>query len=202
VCFSVQGGSGRVFCAISRETNKDLAVKVVLCDTAGVKAKELRREYDILAQHRDGDLPMVKPFSQFVFGEFGAGYAMTPRGTGHVLVEDLNYSAHQSTLLQKAFTSLNMLHRVGVIHGDARLANLIRTENGKVVWADLRETCFADGLGYQHDMKTLAASILRHVKPHTSLHADIELYAIVVVSKASENPPLQRIIDRVEELLK
>jgi hypothetical protein len=191
----VQGGMGRVFCAVRREENQEMAVKVVLHkDVASLEC-----EYRILSNAAAG-LPLVRPCSQFVSGDFGAGYAMQPRGSGHALVADLLKARHRTTLLEEAFTTLSTLHKAKLTHRDARLSNLIITIRGPV-WADLMRTV---GIGGQHgfaaDMETLAESVLGVKLDQAVRQAALAYGARVVAQEERKGGQEERKEERVEAL--
>jgi tRNA A-37 threonylcarbamoyl transferase component Bud32 len=158
---------GRVFCAVVPEDNQEVAVKVVLPEDVA----SLESEYITLVNAGPG-LPLVKPCSQFISGEFGSG---------HALVENLLGRTHRTTLLEKAFNTLSTLHKAKLSHGDGRLANLIITK-GDPVWADLCASRTGGRYAFADDMTALAQSILG-VEPEEMLRQSALAYAVRVEDK-------------------
>jgi hypothetical protein len=147
-CVLGQGGMGRVF----RATTGDgpVAIKIVLSRDIG----RLEKEFQILKKFESRPLPLVKPCSEFCFDmSVGAGYAMRPVGK-RSLANDFNVD-----LVCPAFRSLFELHVQGVVHGDARLANLLEDEDGKLFWADVSSATLLPGkFAFSSDMATLIQS--------------------------------------------
>jgi hypothetical protein len=143
-----QGGMGRVFRASMRDCQ--VAVKIVL----PAQAEQLETEFNTLKKLESRSLPLVKPCSEFIYGKsFGAGYALLPVGK-----RSLEGKLGTDQVLA-AFHSLLELHTNGVVHGDARLANLLQDEDGKLIWTDVASANLVPGkIGYRRDIETLIQS--------------------------------------------
>jgi hypothetical protein len=152
-CFLGQGGMGRVFRAWHKQ--KHVAVKVVLPCHAGL----LETEYRLISK-LDPKLPVVQACSELIYGDFGAGYAMSPVGVRSLHDIDLLKKFLRTTYLQEALLVLFRLHDGGFVHGDARLANLILCTSDKkqsLLWIDLAELQENPGpLAFKADVLTFA----------------------------------------------
>jgi hypothetical protein len=143
-----QGGMGRVFRASMRDCQ--VAVKIVL----PAQAEQLETEFNTLKKLESRSLPLVKPCSEFIYDKsFGAGYALLPVGK-----RSLEGKLGTDQVLA-AFHSLLELHTNGVVHGDARLANLLQDEDGKLIWTDVASANLVPGkIGHRRDIETLIQS--------------------------------------------
>lgn len=157
-----EGGMGRVFRAW--QGNDLVAVKVVLQKHAVQLEKEFQYLARVVADHKD--LPIIKPCSKLASGDYGAGYALQSVGKmvrGMNLTEKLG---RWPSLVHAAFAALWQFHTAGVVHGDARLANLILIDKKHVLWTDLAAGYAGNDakLGISGDLVTLAKSCFPQVK--------------------------------------
>jgi hypothetical protein len=68
------------------------------------------------------------------------------------------------TVLYEVLAALLQLHQSGVVHGDARLENLVRADGGRLVWIDFRE-CQIEAeqeLQCWWDLRTCLHNFARH----------------------------------------
>jgi hypothetical protein len=124
--FLGEGGMGRVFRA--QHDAKIGATKVVLQAHAALLEKEFK-SLEALAKVAEDDLPLVKPCSDFISTEHGAGYVQTPCGLSSLYGRNLGDRVNQKSLLLHACSAISKLHFARVTHGDPRLANFIVTGN-------------------------------------------------------------------------
>jgi len=161
------GGSGRVF-AVQRVAPEDasdtpptrLALKVVPA-TGALWWSNLAAEFQAMqaAAARDAPVVPVVADSLRLVGLDGGGFLLARCGVPF----DATRSAAACTA---AFTSLAALHACGVVHGDARLANVVLLD-GRAAWLDLAPgpPDGADAATFAVycalDAETLAQSVLR-----------------------------------------
>ena len=125
------GGSGRVF-LVERITLGNaqpgmLALKVVVGEHPSLLANEFQAMS--AAQHLYAPVVPVVAGSLRLLNETSGGYLLSEVGTVFELT-GLN-----SCIM--AFASLQALHALRVMHGDARLPNLLKMPDGKLAWIDL-----------------------------------------------------------------
>lgn len=145
------GASGRVF-AVQRDAGPPLALKAVV----NSDALDFTQEYIALKTAAGLGAPVVPPVdgSLKVYDGLGGGYLMSVVGTG--------ISANTLSQIRGVFRALQGLHAVTMIHGDARLPNVVEVE-GSVRWLDFMAAGvitihFAEHA--RNDMRTLAGSVL------------------------------------------
>ena len=162
------GASGRVF-AVQREPAESpqpqrLALKVVVASDAEWR-RELSAEFNTIRAAAEYGAPVVPVIrdSLCADGDDGGGFLLASCGTPFV-VAPIRITR---TIVRGAFAALKSLHACNVVHGDARLANLLQL-GSRVVWVDLArgrlvgpESRSAD---MRTDAKTLAESILRSAR--------------------------------------
>jgi hypothetical protein len=143
------GDSGRVF-RVESDYTMGTALKLVRSgDIDGMTA-----EHALISDHERMELPhLVSSLTDdiFVMDGMGSGYAMTPVGQ-QVTATSENVDA--------IFASLSTLHAAEMVHGDARLANVVWAGN-RFVWVDLvlsRNNPFK--VQIWQDLRTLAKSCL------------------------------------------
>ena len=141
------GGSGRVFKLKAASARDQHALKVVL----SANTYKLQVEHARL-QNRKLDC-LVTPTTDIAVVEgVGAAYAMAPVGSP-VCVSPTN--------VRDIFNSLKTLHDAKLVHGDARLANVV-FHRGKYVWVDVMLSCNSPlEVEIVSDIRTLAASCLK-----------------------------------------
>ena len=145
------GGYGHVF-AVTSEAGEPQALKAILTSDF----THVKREYDWLVQASRLDAPVVPP----VVGSLrttgaGGGYLLTLIG------KPFEVSSKQRC--STAFEALADLHLKGVIHGDARIPNLLLCGDRprKACWIDLYGAVeYADDIA-RGDCEVLASSIIR-----------------------------------------
>ena len=154
------GSFGRVLRVhhVDNVTEK-LALKVSLIENV----HRLAAEHELLRTHARGCTCtlLVRPELEVFKTSHLCGFMMSPVGTG---------SLQRNTLtdenLQLAVNALLSLHSHDpvVIHGDARLANLIILEEGGLSWVDLtggsRCSSANKSFGIKHDIDTFIGSVL------------------------------------------
>jgi hypothetical protein len=159
------GGSGRVISVLDKSDTRTrrgtpLALKVVLAENAD----SIRYEFDRLKQHADACTCqlLARPASTlFVDGPLH-GYTMTPLGVA-VNREMLRAGSFPSTA--EVFDALVALHAHKprpIIHGDARLANLLVVDGTRLVWIDMMTSNLGDdasGVQLQRDVSCLVGSV-------------------------------------------
>lgn len=125
----VTGGAGT-----ATAPSQLLALKVILAPPRSVRALDAAQEYAALQMAAELGAPVVAP----VRGSLRA----LPLGVGFMMSEVGNPApCTSSEQCYAAFTALQRLHWCGVVHGDARLQNLlsvVRAGKKQLVWVDLR----------------------------------------------------------------
>ena len=157
-CYLGSGASGHVFTV--GDPDHPRALKVVLTNDP----LNVVREYTQLEMAATRGAPVVRPVRGSLRsdvaverGVVGCGYMLEAVGQPFVI----NSSARCTAALE----SLASIHRLGIIHGDARLPNLLSVGEDKApAWIDART--FVDcgesvNLLMARDMRTFARSILR-----------------------------------------
>lgn len=157
------GAYGHVF-AVKRATHQQ-ALKVVVT-TDGT---HIVREYNSLMTAAASGAPVIPPVSgSCILEEAGGGYLLQRVGT------PIKRLSHKRCL--DAFQSLATLHKYGIVHGDARLPNLLLVD-GTPMWIDLLQSTVLLMTAPEaaiNDAGILACSILR-VKSPTELPEDIRV---------------------------
>ena len=133
------------------------ALKVVDCRHKSDLEAECRKLNDLLRKaSATNDFPtfvfptFVSPFIKYAFAAesndlLGCGMLLQPVGEwfcSNQLRPKLESARQQ--LLFKVLEALVHMHRVKVVHGDARLENLICLPNDRLIWIDFRETMIPD----------------------------------------------------------
>ena len=153
------GGSARVFC-VAAEGAEALALKA----STTLSRAELDYEFTMLARAAAAGAPVVPavPDSLVFFVDAEGAY----RGGGFLLRDVCTRAAADSRArVAAAFDALRALHAAGIVHGDARLPNLLVCGHGAgagLRWIDLREAAAADALAVAQraDARALAASVI------------------------------------------
>ena len=159
-----------------------VALKVVLLDDMTSKGQDIHLEFFRLLDAREKcpDLWIAPTSSSVCTTNDGAGYAMKPVGS------PVDLSKGVSTI-NDVFDLLSKLHNKGVIHGDARLPNIIRAPTEELLLVD--PLCLGVGpltAGSRAiDMRTLTRSVLG-LSQHSPLPGDIETS---IVKYSSEPTP-------------
>jgi hypothetical protein len=159
------GATGRVIRVHRLSENEKLSERVRRVDILALKmvqakhANLLEAEFKILKNHQSSDCGLIVRLAEekLICGSL-CGLLLTPIGIGHVQRE------HAWANVEKVLRHLIFLHThnpTGIIHGDARLLNLIHREADGYFWIDLR-TYSNNGInidddvcGRQDDMHTL-----------------------------------------------
>jgi len=78
-------------------------------------------------------------------------------------------------VLFEVLGALVQLHQLGVVHGDARLENLVRVDGGRLVWIDFRECQLEATQELQRwwDLRTCLDSFSRHYRRSLSHEVDL-----------------------------
>lgn len=134
------GGTGRVIHVKSVVDGQSYALKIVASDNFG----NLMSEHTRITNFISANNPAFDMLPTFI-SAFKAVNVATEYGNqvfGAILTQPVGEPVDSETLNSQSgfFTivqSLASLHKLNVVHGDARMANLIQV-NGKFVWIDLR----------------------------------------------------------------
>jgi hypothetical protein len=186
------GACGRVFRAMRPTTQAGAAADVMALKVfppSNAQWHAVSHEFEALkaAQNRGAPVARVDPASLHLLDDCEGG------GGGFLLLDvGSPFQVTSLTACTLVFTALQALHRAGVIHGDARLPNVIELTGGRLVWIDLLSgVCPSDGHGLavrsdlaRFDARVLAKSILRleravddAVLPET-VRGALEVYSI------------------------
>ena len=165
------GGYGRVFrvtrvpgtAAADAAAESPLALKVMLTSPHS----DVCNEYNALLAAAERGAPVVPVVANSVHlldgdkggGHWGGGFLLREVGSPFEVKSRANCRA--------AFASLRELHACGVLHGDARLPNLLRLRTGTLAWIDLQRGVVSGEFGAavlagnaRYDARRLACSIL------------------------------------------
>ena len=123
--------------------------------------RNLGAEFEALVDAAARGAPVVAPLP-------GSLVLVPPLGGGFLLARcGAAFEAGSLSTCKAAFASLAALHGCGVVHGDARLANLVLVDQ-KPAWIDLNGGILTGPVLESHlpiysrlDAETLAASVLR-----------------------------------------
>jgi len=138
-CYLGSGAHGHVFTVAGPAGAAPRALKVVLSNLAN--RHRLATEFACMEAAKAAGAPVVRVVASSLhtrkMGDdaFASGYLLEDVGTG----VDPRVGRTSKTTITKAFQALAALHLKRVIHGDARLANLVIV-GGAYKWIDL---CFA-----------------------------------------------------------
>ena len=142
---------------ISRDATHIDSIALEVFKTRAVRECALRSVSDALSA-----LPTAPSDAKLVLDvdstqKLGAGFTFGPVGVS-VASEQRSYA-----LWLEVVAALLLLHRMGEVHGDPRLPNLLRVEERRLVWIDLRESEAAESPShaYELDVQKCAASFFR-----------------------------------------
>jgi hypothetical protein len=162
---------------VGNAANPPRALKVVLARTnSAVIAvdNEFRRLH--AAAERGAPVVAPVPGSLRLYGvsEDGGGLGAGVGGAGYLLEHvGAPFEVTSEARCAAAFESLAALHRCGVIHGDARLPNLLVMQDGRPAWIDLNHAyAVHEGLGagaLSRDVVALDAGDLTRAILHIAL---------------------------------
>lgn len=141
------GAHGRVF-TVSDESGATTALKISLREKFSIQY-----EFECMEIANSLGCKVVAPVAKVVCSEVGGYYEMRDVGTK---VDAKNVKDD----LPHLFLSLKSLHDKRVIHGDARLDNLIKCERG-YLWIDLALSKFFTPSSLESDISTFTQSILK-----------------------------------------
>ena len=160
------GGSGRVFAVERAEPSahaaERMALKVVVGGADALWVHSLTREFRAMQDAATRGAPVVPVVTDSLrlLDNAGGGYLLARCGT------PFNATASRSACAA-AFESLAALHACDVLHGDARLPNLLRLD-GAAAWVDLSANAVdraeypqAAAVARRADATALALSVLR-----------------------------------------
>jgi len=159
-CFLGSGASGHVFAVaqvgaaggVGDATSPPRALKVVLARTNGA-VLAVDSEFNRLRTAAERGAPVVAPvpgsLRLYDASENDGGLEAGVGGAGYLL-EHVGAPCKITTAARcaAAFESLAALHRCGLVHGDARLPNLLVMQDGHLAWIDLNHAgAVLEGLG-------------------------------------------------------
>ena len=131
------GSRGRVFRVVRKAAHAGAAddmIALKVCPPRNAQWHDIGHEFEALlaAQSCGAPVARVDPASLHLL-EDGEG------GGGGFLLLDVGSPVKVTSLhaCTSVFSALQALHSCGVIHGDARLPNLIQLAGGRLVWIDL-----------------------------------------------------------------
>ena len=170
-CYLGSGATGHVFAVRARAAPRGaplLALKVVLAASAASVGAEFTR----MRTAAEAGAPVIAPIDgSLSVVDAAAGAA---GGGGGFLLSRVGAAAGAASAraCERAFAALAALHGAGVVHGDARLANLLEVE-GELRWVDLlggladatERAAPAFRQLARADAETLAHSVLRRAAP-------------------------------------
>ena len=128
------GAFGYVFCA-QRSDGREIALKVMVKHGTNEAVKRLECEKERMAAAKKRCPDHVMGVEEDGFKEFEDGVVLLLSNVGE------HYSKLAS---QDIFDSLIVLHNNGILHGDARLENVVCVDR-KPVWIDFAESTFVFG---------------------------------------------------------
>ena len=177
-CFLGAGASGAVFAVGARDAGGSVALralKLVLAPQTLLVAEEYARMRAVAAAA--GDVVIAPVEGSLVTDDLGGGFLLERVGT--------SVDARTRGACRGAFAALARLHAAGATHGDARLPNLLRVDDGGLRWIDLLNDFEERGEAvFQHlareDAELLARSALRAAAPATlpgSVRDALDAYA-------------------------
>jgi len=144
-----EGGMGRVFLAIDRDTGKEVAVKMIRPELAG-KPGHVRRFLNEARHMYEMDHPSVMKVIGVCARE-GAPYFVMPFAGGGSLADRIrrNGPMHPDDIVYYSYQiarGLRYAHERGIIHRDLKPANALLASNGKAYLTDfgLSQTVFND----------------------------------------------------------
>ena len=150
-CFLGAGGSGRVF-TVQDNAGQIRALKVV----ANCRGPPLRDEFTLLDKAARDGAPVIPPVleSLTLIAGLGGGYLLANVG--------LPITVSTRDWVFRVFESLRLIHEKGLVHGDARVPNVIDVD-GEAQWVDFigPSPFFSTTEDARNDMKILTASVLR-----------------------------------------
>ena len=157
------GGFGRVFrvepVSSTAERAHPQALKVVIGEHPSQLCNEFKAMSD--AWRRGAPVVSVVRGSLHLLDTLSSGYLLSQVGS--------IFEVTSSSSCIDAFSTLQALHSFRVVHGDARLPNLLRMPDGKLAWIDLVRGVVAEFEGsfplvtslMQTDFTDMACSVLR-----------------------------------------
>ena len=161
------GASGRVF-SVQRigeeESAYPMALKVVVTHEGW--HQDLSREFDAMQAASKLGAPVIPVVEgSLQLGDDGGGFLLARCGTPFLMAK------FGLTTCNKVFAALASLHGCKVLHGDARLPNLLLVD-GEARWVDLSRASVApagqeiNAYGMKQDGISLAVSFFRSVGMH------------------------------------
>lgn len=190
-----QGGMGAVYLAQQARPQRQVAVKVLLPITELSPTRHadflerFRRETDVAASLIHPNIMPVHEYGE----QDGLAYLVMPYINGGTLRDELE---QQNTLplirilyyLEQIAAALDFAHGRGVIHRDVKPANLLKTEDGRLLLSDFGLVkVIADGRAEQSSSPgiDLPLGTPDYMAPEQGLGADVDartdLYALGVV---------------------
>lgn len=173
-CYLGSGASGHAFTVTTAgNTNSPRALKVVLSSDPSA----VTTEFSLLEAASSRGAPVMRPMPGSLRtsvsaerGVMGSGYLLEAVGQP--------FRVDSIARCTSAIQSLAACHRAGVLHGDARLPNLLAVGSERApAWIDLRTpTPMGVALEALHtcDMRTLARSIMALDGTQVALPSDVD----------------------------
>lgn len=170
-CYLGSGACGHAF-AVGDPAHPH-ALKVVVTP----EPWSVTSEFALLEFAASRGAPVVRPVPGSLRADIAAERGVT--GSGYLLeAVGVPFSVVSPATCASAFRSLAACHKAGVLHGDARVPNLLAVgPQGDPAWIDLRVT---PPLGASLetlracDVRTLARSITTPRDAHAALHGDVD----------------------------
>ncbi len=187
-CFLGGGASGRVFAVRYTDSGPDdaaappLALKVVSAAADPTWMVGLTQEFNAMRRAAELGAPVVGVVADSLrlLGREGGGYLLARCGEPCA-------AAASSAACAAAFNSLAALHALGVVHGDARLPNLVLVD-GAPSWVDLSPLLLA-GAAHAAALATYcqddAAMLARSFMRTAGADANAQLPAAVAAAVAA-----------------
>ncbi len=140
-----EGTYAQVYKARIKNTNEEIAMKVIKLNSLEVDFEEIRNE--IAVMHRLEHPNIIKIKNSFVDGEYL--YMTLPLFSNGSCKQIINLSHEQgikneiiiATILKKVLLGLEYCHKNMLIHRDIKCANILINNEGSVVLGDFGITC-------------------------------------------------------------
>ena len=167
-----KGGSGYVF-QVTTNADEKCALKIVIADYA----ENVRKEVDVIASHRevlgasDHIVSLNSTNLYSVSDIMDEASTAVPVPVVGYLMNSIGTAAPRGTAAERyaIFCSLVALHRLNIVHGDARVVNIILVD-GKLKWIDFMSSHITSS---SVEFKTDAISLLKSIYGRDSLRPEV-----------------------------